>query len=437
MAVVLTLNPFSFYPPTHGGSLRRFHMLQELAREHEVHAVVLEPRAHFAGPAGGYEFPAAVRVHSAADEPPPWDVFNCLPPRLATALRGRWLRRTLRGSVSGFFLTTHHLIRRVLTEQSVDVAFLPLEILSVGSMIRRLSPRTVLVLDSYNVEHVILEQRMSLETDPTKLASIGRALAATRQQEERLGVYVDTFIACSDDDRDQLIQLNGEQITGYTVPNGVDTATRPFVPLSNKLANHGVLFLGSLFYEPNHDGLLWFYREIWPRVRGESPGAVLTVIGNGSEFVSDQALRGDPSVRFLGRVQDVMPFHQAAALMVVPLRMGSGTRLKILEAMSAGTPVVSTTIGCGGIHVVDTQHLLIRDTPELFASGVCELLSNPQQADHLRTAARRLVEHKYDWKVVGRSLNTVVADLAEQGRRNDDLPKVAVKVRQPFSTGEG
>ena len=417
MAVVLTLNPFSFYPPIHGGGLRCFHMLRELAREHEVHAVMLEPEAQLARPAGGYEFPAAIRVHSAADEPPPRDAFGFLPRPLATALRGRWLRRTLSGSVGGFFLETYHLISRVLAERPVDVAFLPLDNLFVGSYIRRLSPRTVRVFDSYNVEHVILEQQLAFEADPVRRADIGRVLAVTRQLEHRAGDFVEALIACSDEDRDQLIRLNGGRIRGYTVPNGVDTAARPFVQRCEKPTHSGVLFLGSLFYEPNHDGLLWFYREVWPRVQGESPGAVLTVIGNGSEVVSDPALLGDPSVRFLGRVENVMPFHQAAALMVVPLRMGSGTRLKILEAMSAGTPVVSTTIGCGGIHVVDTQHLLIRDTPELFASGVCELLSNVEQADHLRTAARRLAQERYDWRIIGDGLNLLVGDLAREANK--------------------
>lgn len=417
MAVVLTLNPFSFYPPVHGGSLRAYHLLRELAREHEVHAVVLEPKAHFSRQAGGYAFPAAIQVHSAVDEPPPRDAFGCLPRRLAVALRGRWLRRTIFGSVGSFFLNTHHLIRQILAERTVDVAFLPLDNVTVGGFIRQLSPRTVRVLDSYNVEHKILEQQLNLETNPGRQAQLRRSLLVTRRIEEKVHIYADALIACSDVDRDQLMHLNDALVPGYTVPNGVDTVARPFEQWGERSKRPNVLFLGSLTYPPNKDGLEWFHQCIWPLVREQIPQAVLTVLGTGDPSTLPAHLLSDRSVRFVGQVDDVRPYHREAGVLAVPLRMGSGTRLKILEAMSSGTPVVSTKIGAAGLEVVDGEHLLLRDDPVAQADGICELLVDPTRAERLRLAARRLAEECYDWWVIGNGLNRLVRQLTLRDKR--------------------
>jgi glycosyltransferase involved in cell wall biosynthesis len=162
-------------------------------------------------------------------------------------------------------------------------------------------------------------------------------------------------------------------------------------------------------YVANFDAVLYFCSEILPRIRRVVSEVEVWVVG-ADPPPEVRRLSGD-GVHVTGRVDDVVPYYRRSSVCVVPLRAGGGTRLKILEAMALGRPVVSTTIGCEGLDVVDGEHLLIADSPEQFADKTVRLLTDRASYQRITTKARQLVVDRYDWDVVARQLLEIYSEM--------------------------
>jgi glycosyltransferase involved in cell wall biosynthesis len=183
-----------------------------------------------------------------------------------------------------------------------------------------------------------------------------------------------------------------------TVPNGVNTDY--FKPQPDSAAGQTVTFLGPTYMYPNRDAVDWFLEEMWGHVRAHVPGAVLHLIGKNSP--ADRArYERQAGVRCWGYVPDVRPHLAAASCSIVPIRIGGGTRLKILDSWAMGIPVVTTSVGCEGLQATDGDNTLIRDDPRGFARAVIDLLVNPTLRSRLAVAGRRTAEVHYDWSVIG------------------------------------
>ncbi len=180
------------------------------------------------------------------------------------------------------------------------------------------------------------------------------------------------------------------------VPNGVDSEALQPLPVSG---SRELLFVGSLSYLPNTDGVLFFAREVMPELHMRFPDLKWVIVGTKAP-TAVRSLHGMHGVEVVGEVPDLEPYYRRCAVSVVPLRAGSGTRLKILEAMAWGRPVVSTTLGCEGLDVKNREHLLIADRPEEFAKAVGELLTAPGLYNSIARSARSLVEKKYSWTAI-------------------------------------
>jgi glycosyltransferase involved in cell wall biosynthesis len=159
--------------------------------------------------------------------------------------------------------------------------------------------------------------------------------------------------------------------------------------------------------------VLYFCRSILPLVRREVPNVRLVVVGH-SPTLQVRSLAARDDVVVTGSVPDVIPHYRQARVAVVPLRGGGGTRLKILEAMALGRPVVSTSLGCEGLAVIDQEHILIADTPAEFASRVVQLLADADLRRVMTVKARSLVEAQYDWPIISQKLLALYRDLASQ-----------------------
>jgi glycosyltransferase involved in cell wall biosynthesis len=222
---------------------------------------------------------------------------------------------------------------------------------------------------------------------------------------------VDAILATSEVDRGALASEVGG-IPIHVVPNGVDT--QYFAP-----GRHGdpalLLFTGAMTYGPNADAMRYFCAEIFPRVQALVPEASLAIVGREPPPWL-RRLAGD-GIQVTGTVTDVRPWMERAAVFVVPLRMGSGTRLKILEAMASGCAIVSTTIGCEGLDVTHGEDILIADTPVAFAAEVARCLRDPTLRATLGGRARQLVERRYEWGTIGRELGDFYRALADRIRR--------------------
>jgi glycosyltransferase involved in cell wall biosynthesis len=265
------------------------------------------------------------------------------------------------------------------------------------------------ILVEHNVESDIKKRALQEATNPIhKLRDWLTWRKLLRFEKE----WVQRFPVCvavSERDAERLREM-APQTEFHVVPNGVDV--QHFAPEDSIRDVNTLLFFGTLNYGPNVEGLLWFCDEIWPKIRSEKPIAKLEVVGLDP---SPRVLELDrlPGVQVTGFVPDIRSKLWSATVCVVPLRVGGGTRLKILEALAAGCPVVSTTVGAEGLAVINEEHLLIRDKPKQFAEGVAALLESERLRKELAKRGRELVEQQYDWQQIG-SVMEAACDRAVQ-----------------------
>ena len=197
------------------------------------------------------------------------------------------------------------------------------------------------------------------------------------------------------------------------VPNGVDCAA--IRPREGDGAGGPVLFVGSLDYGPNVDGARVLLDDIAPRLT--HPGVRIVLVGSLPPPSLRAAAKAAPvPVQVTGRVEEIAPWFRSSRLLAVPLRIGGGTRLKIVEAMAHGLPVVTTSIGCTGLHVVHERDVLIADDPPAFARCVDRLLSDDDLAAALARRARQTVRERYDWRAIGDALERALGDLLARQR---------------------
>ncbi len=220
------------------------------------------------------------------------------------------------------------------------------------------------------------------------------AQAFARMEAEYLPAF-DAVLVCSSRDASEFRARHGLQ-TLHVVPNAVEVRSPEAAA-----QDLDCLFVGSLEYFPNIDGLGWFRDEILPRLRQLRAGPVrVGIVGRAAPEALADAMRSVPGVIFAGEVPDVAPWYRRARLAVVPLRAGGGTRIKVLEAFAHGVPVVSTTMGAEGLEVTPDHHLVLADSPEAFASACDRLLDDGEFRSRLAVNAAALVRARYSHDVV-------------------------------------
>jgi polysaccharide biosynthesis protein PslH len=405
MAEILMIIPYGkLFPPKNGGALRCFYLLKEIAKYHTVHCVLFQPPSELSQSTDGFVFPDSVVVYSVAEFPPPTTFFSYLPKRIGIFLQYRWLRRSWWGPASDILLRTHHLISFILGRHSIKVVIYEhLAAMMAAPYVNRIARGSIVgILDAHNVEHILARQVIEKQR---------RIEASLYWYESHLTQFVDGFFACSDDDRNLLERINGKSNFGFTIPNGIDTEINPFDNSLRKNNARDIIFCGSLDWLPNKEGLLWFYTDVWPLIQKVRPEISLVVVGRGADDKFTEIFRQDSSVNFVGAVPDVKPYYKQAGIAVVPLHSGSGTRLKILEAMSLGNPVVSTRLGAQGIDAIDGEHLSLADEPGEFAQAILNLLTDQLRFEQIRYAARNFVVQNYDWQVIGQRMNSMINSL--------------------------
>ncbi len=230
--------------------------------------------------------------------------------------------------------------------------------------------------------------------------------------EPRAAASADLTVVVSELDR-QLLRAFEPLENIRVMPNGIEVDAIPlaYPPAESK----DILYLGSLSYFPNSQAAIELAREIMPLVRSRLPDARLAIVGR-SPPPAVLELAGEPGVSVHGDVPDVAPYFNAARVMAVPLRAGGGTRLKILEAMAYGIPVVTTSVGCEGIDAKDGRELLIADDEQAFAAAIHRLLTCPQDWLAIRDNARRLVAERYNWSRIISRYEDMLTQLANSPR---------------------
>jgi glycosyltransferase involved in cell wall biosynthesis len=304
-----------------------------------------------------------------------------------------------------------HSLSRILRARRFDIV--NLEFPYLGHCDLRQAPAgerpPPLVVDSHEIAYDLARQFV-------RAGSIGRRLYSManwrKLRWEELATYGDAEGVClcsTADERRLHAQVPG--LRTAVIPNAADVGY--FQPRSTDPPPDGrtLVYFGLLSTVPNIDGVTHFIQDIWPRIAGAHPQARCKIIG-GHAPRSLLALAG-PQIEFTGFVSDLRPHLAAAAAVVVPLRLGGGTRLKIVEAMAMGKAVVSTTLGAEGIEAVPDRDLLIEDHPVAFADAVSRLLAEPDLAVRIGQAARQLAVKRYGWKGAARALEDFYRTILE------------------------
>jgi len=374
--------------PVHsGGDIRSYNIARQLARKHDVTFL-----SYYDGTADAdYErrlkehFPGALCIATGKAQPSTLARGIDYVGRIASPLPyavGRFASKAVQEGIQHSF-----------DERKFDVAvcdFLDAAVnfptdLSVTS-----------VLFQHNVETEIWRRHAETEANPVKRRMYNIEFKKMLRYERSIARKFHHVIAVSDHDRSLMESwVEGSRIT--VVPTGVDL--EQYKPdFSYSPPSPLVLFVGAMDWEPNVDGMEYFCREIWPAVVAENPAARLRIVGrNPGERV--QRLSA-PSIEVTGRVPSVMEHLRQAAAVVVPLRIGGGTRLKIYEAMAAGKAVISTSIGAEGLDVRNGRDILLADTAEAFSSAILTLLRDSIRREQYERAAAATAAH-FDWSVIG------------------------------------
>ena len=264
-------------------------------------------------------------------------------------------------------------------------------------------PAKASLLFQHNVEAQIFQRHAASGSGWLRRQYMAHQWRKMRRFEAEAGRAFDAVIAVSDGDRDHFSREYGWRHAS-TIDTAVDTAY--FHPNGTHESGDLVVFLGSLDWLPNEDGLAYFVERIWPLVRRDRPSTRFEIVGRRpSRRV--QEMSSVPGVEVVGTVPDVRPYLARAAVVVVPLLVGGGTRIKIFEAMAMRKAVVSTTLGAEGLDVEPNRHLLLADEPEAFARAVCELLADPSRRGGLGADALRLVQERFGAERVARQFESI------------------------------
>jgi glycosyltransferase involved in cell wall biosynthesis len=378
---VLVISPSLPYPPIWGFNIRVFQILSHLARRNAVSLLC------YGDPSTEDEAAAREALAGICEE-----VFTVPDVKLSRREKRR------RQAWASLGPRSFHLHRYFSPQMQTKITELlgggrfGLVQVESGAMAGFDFGRTPIVLDEHNLEYELL--RRGKDVNSSIRRRIFTFLESGKVEREEISAWRKANGCVFTSRRDEAIA--NARVPGLhtaVVPNGV--ALDYFRPMDAAIKPGCIVFTGLMRYRPNSDGFSYFVREIFPAVRMSRPDATFTAVGWGLTAEIEHLLGN--GVSHTGRVDDVRPYLATASVVVAPLRIGSGTRLKILEGLAMGKAVVSTSIGCEGLDVKHGEHVLIADDPGAFAESVLSLLNDPAGADALGRRGRALVERLYGW----------------------------------------
>ena len=305
---------------------------------------------------------------------------------------------------------------RILDVQDFDIVQIEsIHLMAYLPLIRRAArKRPLAVLDWHNIESELMHQYGDRESNSFRKAYAKRTARLMSEFEKRALREFDAHVVVSEPDAERLRKLNSDARI-FVIENGVDTAYYSDVAAgasNGTSTTNRIVFVASMDYHANINAAISFARDVWPRAREQKGDLIFTIVGRdpGPEV---RELASLPGVEVTGTVDDVHPYYHEALAAIVPLRAGGGSRLKILEAMAAGVPVISTTLGAEGLDVKSGENILIADSDDQLTEAIIELAENVNQRTGLIEGGRALVSKRYDWEKVGAKLLGVYQNLLQ------------------------
>jgi glycosyltransferase involved in cell wall biosynthesis len=298
----------------------------------------------------------------------------------------------------------HRMVHRLLHDQPFDV--IHVDQLNMAQYVPRRFGGQV-IFDAHNAVWIITDRMAAHERSAPRRIALRLEARRIRRAERQICEKADIVLTTTTEDQSALHATGAKRFRGEIIPIGVAVPAEP----PNRGAAPILLHIGTMFYPPNADAVRWFVAEVFGRIRAAVPDARFVVVG--ARPPADIAALHDPErgIEVRGYVPDIAPLLAEAAATVVPTRAGSGMRVKILEAMAMGLPVVSTTVGAEGIFAVPDTHLLIADDAPAFADAAIRLLSDSALRARLRAQAHALAAGRYDRHVTGAMLCSLYESL--------------------------
>ncbi len=394
---LLLVTPQLPYPPHQGTSLRNYHILRGLAVDDRISLLSYDEAGEEASMPSQLETLCDLIVTVPAPGRSSWQRFW----QMTTSGQPDMALRLRSAEFAGK-------LKRLLWERSFQVVQIEgVELAWIIPIIRRHAPDAKIVYDAHNAE-ALLQQRAG-EAD-RKVVRRWPAAIYSQIQSARLRRYeawvcrsVDRITAVSEPDREALLGLVSKPTYSITViPNCIDVFS--YAESSERASDSegglqfDVVFSGKMDYRPNVDAVLWFADKVWPAILAQKPSASWAIVGQ-KPHQRLERLRSVPGVTLTGRVEEIKPYLAGARVFIMPFRVGSGTRLKLIEAMAARLAIVSTLVGVEGFPIEEGRQLLIAETGPEFASQVLRLMQDDNLRGELGREGQRFAR-LYDWRTV-------------------------------------
>lgn len=391
---ILWVCPLFLHPTTKGGQIRTLETLRQLHKRHEVHFAALADPAVPEGPARSSEY--STRSYAIPHVAPKRGSLAFY----LQAINGFFSRRPV--AVSRYQSDAmRRKLKALVQAENFDVV-----VCDFLAAAPNLPSFENTVLFQHNVETTIWERHAENAPSLPHRLLYRRQAKRMFEYERQVCRQSRQVIAVSDADAERMRKLFGVEHCD-AVPTGVDTAY--FTPPTSPVApGADLVFLGSMDWQPNVDGMLFFAEQVWPRIKAELPDCRLDIVGRTPPRSIVALGEQDSSIRITGTVPDVRPYLWGSKVSIVPLRIGGGTRIKIYEAMAACLPVVSTTIGAEGLPLHSGETILLADSPEQFAQDCIQLIRNAELRHRIARAGRDLVAAEFSWDAAARSFEQLL-----------------------------
>ena len=388
---ILFLSPTLPFPLTDGGRIRVFNLLKQIAQDNEVTLLALETQPSDTDSVSHLQ-QLGLTVHLVPNFPrlPRVSLLTLL-----SALVKRQPITVARYNVPNYCKK----LRELLASETYDIAHF--EMLHIAQYYTETDiPK---VLSQQNVDSAIWHRLTDESSNLFYKCAYWTQKLAFQRYERVMSPKFDA-VTCTSDIDAAIFEKHCPNQVVKVIPNGVDVTH--FIPNSTSETAGHLIYIGSMDWYPNEDAVSFFTEEVLPKIQDCVPDVKFSIVG-GNPSNRVQGLADKEGVIVTGRVPEIKPYFAEATVFVVPLRIGSGTRLKILEALAMGKAVVSTTVGAEGLDLVDGEEIMIADDPETFSTAVVQLLTDPSLRQKIGENGRKRVEQDYDWRRIGRKLISV------------------------------
>ncbi len=265
------------------------------------------------------------------------------------------------------------------------------------------------VLHQHNCEYLIWQRYAAIEKNWFKKLALYHQASRIRKYEQEICKKAMSILAAPND-TDELVMIGADRTKFYETYHLGDDLLLEQPDLSYEKTEKTLLYIGTLSWEANIDGLVWFNKEIWPRVKNNHPGIKLYIIGKHADIRLKEIAERDEQIELTGFVEDVEPYFRKSRVFITPLRFGSGIKVKVINALYRGIPCVTTSIGTEGLKVKDGESVYIKDQPEAFVKAIDTLLTNKDAWEKLSMNSRKIARQYYTWEAVLENIQHAIDD---------------------------